>query len=549
VVTSQHPRAAAVPLCGPRAGRCERRRSVHRRRPPDTQYYTTANDLNELYFKGQTNWIVNNRQDLNLAFVLHVGDIQNNGNPYYADGTPTPWLNGNESQWVRADASLDILDNNNIPYSLVPGNHDYLHFDMKTEPGYYLKWFGPQRFASKPTFGGASPITPTSPAGMNTYHIFEAGGYRFLNLALQYDPDVHDLKWAQQVINENPGLPTILSTHQFIQIGGYQSPDIFNKLIKLNPQVVMSVNGHRNGAYLKTDTNIAGKQVHQMLVDYQNIEYPPYFMGGGYLRTMQFDTDANVVNIKTYSPVIGNYQTDPANQFSIPLNLRDRFGLPNAGGIKRNASFRDGVDGYGGTVDTYVDADVPTTSFGGGAIAWVDGDLAATSGAQPTHSLIRFDQILSADAIPLGATIDDATLTLHTNTATNSQSNSTMSLYRLLRAWDENSTWSSLIGGISADALEAILAANGAVVPNAQGGTVSFDVTESLAAWAAGAPNFGWVLLPGGTDGWRWDTSEAINLLDRPLLDVGFTVVPEPAAAMMIVVASGLALFRRRHGP
>ena len=29
-----------------------------------------------------------------------------------------------------------------------------------------------------------------------------------------------------------------------------------------------------------------------MLVDYQNIEYPPYFMGGGYLRTMQFDTDA-----------------------------------------------------------------------------------------------------------------------------------------------------------------------------------------------------------------------------------------------------------------
>ena len=57
---------------------------------PDTQYYTQADDRNDLYFKGQTNWIVNNRQNLNLAFVLHVGDIQNNGNPYYADGTPTP---------------------------------------------------------------------------------------------------------------------------------------------------------------------------------------------------------------------------------------------------------------------------------------------------------------------------------------------------------------------------------------------------------------------------------------------------------------------------
>ena len=31
---------------------------------------------------------------------------------------------------------------------------------------------------------------------------------------------------------------------------------------------------------------------------------------------------------------------------------------------------------------------------------------------------------------------------------------------------------------------------------------VSFDVTESLLAGSAGAPNMGWVLLPGGGNGW-----------------------------------------------
>src|SRR4051812_27796399 len=77
---------------------------------PDTQYYTGTDANNNLYFKGQTNWIVNNRQSMNIAFMMHLGDIQNNGNPYYANGQPTPWLNGNESQWIRADASLDILD-------------------------------------------------------------------------------------------------------------------------------------------------------------------------------------------------------------------------------------------------------------------------------------------------------------------------------------------------------------------------------------------------------------------------------------------------------
>lgn len=534
---------------------------------PDTQYYTQSDVNNDTYFKGQTNWIVANRQALNIQFMMHLGDIQNNGNPYYANGQPTPWLNGDESQWIRADASLDILDAAGMPYSLVPGNHDYLRHDMKIEPGYFLKWFGPTRFAGKPTYGGSSVTTPTSPAGMNSWHHFTAGGYRFLNIALQYAPDTHDLAWAQDVINRNPGVPTIVTTHSMLKLGGYDSDsgvrrNIFDNFAKNNPQVMLMMNGHRNGEYRQIDTNVAGGPVHQLLVDFQNIAFPGYFQGGGYLRTMQFDTQANRINVKTYSPVIGNFQTDADSQFTLKVDFARRFGLPNGGGTTGTVSFRNGANNYAGTKDTYLSAIAPTTNYGETAYSWADGDEdTGISGAQFAQGLLRFDGVFGdapGTTIPAGAMIDAATLTLHTSVASNAQTNSVMRLFRLLQPWEENSTFNSMIAGITADGLEAILAANGTVSPTAQGSLMTFDVTESLAAWAQGAPNYGWVVLPGGTDGWRYDTSEAAALTNRPLLEVSFrfdpdrfpewTTVPEPAGAGALVLAVVFGRRRRATG-
>jgi hypothetical protein len=185
---------------------------------PDTQNYTDSDANNNLYAKGQMRWIRDNVSSQNIKFVMHVGDLQNPGNPYFARtddiyqpdfSRPTGFVS-NERRWERADEAMDILDDNDIPYSIVPGNHDYLRNSgqfERTEPIYYLKYFGPQRYAGKPTFGGSSPADPVLPyAGMNTFHKFNAGGYTFLNVALQFDPNDHDLRWAQKIINENPGV-------------------------------------------------------------------------------------------------------------------------------------------------------------------------------------------------------------------------------------------------------------------------------------------------------------------------------------------------------
>ena len=555
---------------------------------PDTQNYTDFADINDQYNLGQMRWIRDNMTTQNIKFVMHLGDHQNPGNPYrtlpgniYEPDLSRPIGDADDktAKWNRASAAIQVLDNNNIPYSLVPGNHDYRDHDTKDEPYLYLKTFGPQRYVNeqsawapeKRTYVGASPSSPTFAwAGMSTYHRFDAGGYKFLNIALQYNPDVNDLTWAQQIINENPGLPTIITTHAFVNTesaaNNYQHPGIFDKLVKNNPQIVMTFNGHLTGAESVVGQNIAGLPVHQMLVDYQAVQLDTqlggnYYRGGGVLRMVQFNPDTDRVTIKDYSPIANRYL--PAeftaltndnetrrfeSSFGFDLDLDARFGLPKGTGVAHSVSFRQGENGYTGTRDTYLNAAAPTTNYGEDATVWVDGDRdGATAGNQPSHALIRFDSIFDAGGIPDGATIDSAKLVLHTSSLTDSQSANTFALHRVLKGWQEpNATWDSQTDGISTDAVDSILAANDTVVPSVLDGYVEFDVTESLFAWLAGAPNNGWALVPTGGNGWRWDTSEAAALLDRPRLEVSYRV-PEPSGVGMIAMAAlGVALRRRR---
>jgi hypothetical protein len=556
---------------------------------PDTQNYTDFDDINTEYNLGQMRWIRDNMTSMNIKFVMHLGDHQNPGNPYRArtDDIYEPDYSrplgdpvDKQTKWDRANAAINVLDNNNIPYSLVPGNHDYQDHDTKAEPWLYLKTFGPQRYVDeqstwapeKRTYVGASPANPNNGyAGMNTYHRFDAGGYKFLNIALQFDPDNADLKWAQKIINENPGLPTIITTHAYVNTkpaaSDYQHPDIFNKLVQNNPQIVMTFNGHLTGTNYVAGTNIAGQKVHQMLMDFQAVQLDAqlggdYYRGGGTLRQVLIDPSVSTVTVKDYSPVANKYLpnnfTAPDNDgstdtFSTPTSFNidwaGRFGLPDKAGITKSISFRQGVSGYTGTRDTYIDASDPDANFGGDATAWVDGDRVSGGADQPAQSLIRFDSIFDPGNIPAGAQIESAQLVLHTNSAANSQSPNTMSLFRLLGGWQEGvATWNSKGAGISLDGDEAILSANDGVTPSVLDGFVTFDVTESIAAFAAGAPINGWVLDPGGNDGWRWDTSEATDPLDRPQLNITYRIVPEPGSLCGAATAlAARAMARRRR--
>ncbi|HZZ44186.1 MAG TPA: DNRLRE domain-containing protein [Tepidisphaeraceae bacterium] len=527
---------------------------------PDPQNYADSAANTVTYYQGQMNWIVNTKTSNNIAFVLALGDYQNDGNPFYASTTnpyqpdpnnPTGYISS-DIKYQRADSAFDILDAGNVPYAMVIGNHDYVHYDIKDQPIYFLKYFGPQRFASKPWEHGFSPATPTSPlAGLDNYSVFDAGGRQFLNIGLQYEPDSYDLAWAQSIINSHPGMPTIFTTHAMLDNNGFQAgrQNIWDTFVQNNPQIIMTLNGHITGEYNQTQTNIAGQPVYEMLSDYQATDYPGLFKGGGYLRELTFDPDHSVVHVKSYSPIANSYLTDKDSQFDLAVDINGRFGaVPGSPGYTKSISIQDGVNAYTGTRDTEIDSTATKTDDSTQPFIWVDGDAdGTTTGKQPREGLIKFANLFQNNRIPANAVIKSATLTLTTDTATDSQTTTSVSLYRMLQTWGETDTWSSLGGSIATDGSQAILAANGTVTPTARGATVSFDVTESVYAWLEGATDNGWVLLPNGNDGWRFVSSDSSDIADRPLLQVSYFIPGLPGDANLdgVITADDYALLDR----
>ncbi|HUT09819.1 MAG TPA: lamin tail domain-containing protein, partial [Thermoguttaceae bacterium] len=195
-------------------------------------------------------------------------------------------------------------------------------------------------------------------------------------------------------------------------------------------------------------------------------------------------------------------------------------------------SFRNGVspdENYAGTLDTQLHSGDPEGYRGAAQTVQVDG---SSSGAV-LQGLLWFDDIFGDQPgqIPLDDKILDATLTLNVTNQGNP-----LALHRMLRSWDEAANWGTFGGnGIQANGVEAAVAADTtASVPDT--GTLSINVTASLRAWQADpASNFGWAMLPTGTDGVVFRSSEDLNLPGRPelrlVIDDG-TVVEESGVKM-----------------
>jgi len=268
---------------------------------PDTQHYTEMANNPSNPFRVQTTWIANNMAEENIAFVTHMGDIVQSNNT-------TP------SQWEVADTACDILEAANVPYSVMPGNHDMLG---SGPPSYtrnatlYNANFPVSRFASKPWYGGHYGSTNES-----NYSLFSAGGMDFLMLNLELMPSDDTLTWANGVLDAYPTRRTIVATHKYLTEAGDRSTQtvygsftgnnanqIFDELITNHSNVFMVVCGHESAERLRVATNAAGKPVYEILTDYQDLANG----GNGWLRTLQFKPDTNEIAVGSYSPVLDQY--------------------------------------------------------------------------------------------------------------------------------------------------------------------------------------------------------------------------------------------------
>ncbi|MEZ5502357.1 MAG: metallophosphoesterase [Halioglobus sp.] len=269
-------------------------------------------------------------------------------------------------------AGYELLAATGIPFGVVPGNHDYdaMWSDSSFPPdysrvgelvrpggglGHYdpdilgmlhiggLKNFNSVFGSDTAFFKDKDWYVSSYNGGADSAQVFSAGGYTFLNIGLEMQPSDAVLAWAQSVVDAHPGLPTIVTTHDYIDQHGERVPnpiidltrvdpsthnsaeDMWSDFISRNDQIFMVLCGHEHGQALRVDDNAAGHKVYQVLADYQDrgqagldagqprtADGRIYPIGDGWFRLMAFDTAAAVptVRVKTYSPHYDAFSDD-----------------------------------------------------------------------------------------------------------------------------------------------------------------------------------------------------------------------------------------------
>eukprot|EP00928_Gymnodinium_smaydae_P013137 TRINITY_DN14796_c0_g1_i1.p1 TRINITY_DN14796_c0_g1~~TRINITY_DN14796_c0_g1_i1.p1 ORF type:complete len:359 (+),score=50.98 TRINITY_DN14796_c0_g1_i1:146-1222(+) len=294
---------------------------------PDTQGYSTSAE-NAVIGLNQTRWIVDQIKrgnKLNIRFVSHVGDFIDR-------------YESRAEQWPRAKEMMAPLmptgtgaDAAVVPLAVLPGNHDFTKAaegaPKKSEGApRYLHNFGPQHFQALPWFGGAAP------GGLSSFQYFSSGGVNFLHLALEWQPSQNiprhsdaPLEWASQVIRDHPGMPVVLSTHEYLEDTiGQRLPEgnrIFDQLVSNHDQIFLVLCGHYHdldgsdkprGEWYQVSKNSYGRPVVEVYSNYQ--DYPNG--GEGWLRMITFEpTDAGgELRFQTYSPWLNAYKEGSVEQ-------------------------------------------------------------------------------------------------------------------------------------------------------------------------------------------------------------------------------------------
>ncbi len=296
---------------------------------PDTQYY--AQTFPEIFY-AQTDWIVANREALNIAFVTHVGDVVQRG--------------GSDFEWIVADDAMSRLENpvttglpEGIPYGLSVGNHDQVTNNRAGNPGSegsttikFNEYFGLDRFAGKSYFGGQY-LTNND----NSYQFFEAGGMEFIIIHTEFDSTFQTLltptlEWVDGVLDDHADRRAILSSHHLLcpttacpdNSSDWSSQGLatYDK-VKDNENLFLMITGHSSSSLFqprRTDT-FGGHTVHTFLANYQRGEPCPLRCGNGFLRILNFSPANNEIQLTTYSPWLDEYKTDDDHQFTLPYDM------------------------------------------------------------------------------------------------------------------------------------------------------------------------------------------------------------------------------------
>ena len=290
---------------------------------PDTQFYCDTRlklskkwgngDLQRYFFE-QTRWVRDNQKRLNIAFLVHEGDI------VQADA---------HEEWAIAKEAMSILDGK-VPYCMCLGNHDMGFKKSNNKYGgdiavnrttHFNKYFPREKFAKRKEFGG----TFDPERHDNSWYHFDAAGMNFLIVSLECKPRNEVLEWANKVVAGHPNHRVIVLTHAYMRangkrfdklgykITGNAGEAMWQKLVSKHKNIFMVLCGHSSGEAVLTSKGDHGNQVHQVLSDYQSMNNG----GESWLRYMVFKPEENKISTYTYNPALKKFRNGPSSRFDL----------------------------------------------------------------------------------------------------------------------------------------------------------------------------------------------------------------------------------------
>lgn len=311
---------------------------------PDLQTYVKFG-RNQPILELMTAWISENIDKLNIKMVLCVGDLVEHNEMINPDGKV-----GNQPsklQWESASRAFERIDGR-VPYITALGNHDYGYKSIENRKSNFNQYFPVDKnFQNMKILRDVALNAEDIPTLENaSFEITSPHGRKMLFINMEFAPRDTIVSWAKTLVDSEKykDHTVVILTHSYLNANNehivkenYPVEDynygkaIFDKLVKPSSNIQLVVSGHvakpddpRAHVGYRTDTNAAGKKVHQMLFNAQALGGGWMGNGGdGWLRILEFMPDNQTVKVKTFSPFFAISPT--TQQFAWRREAYDEF--------------------------------------------------------------------------------------------------------------------------------------------------------------------------------------------------------------------------------
>lgn len=212
---------------------------------PDTQVEVHSPDDQRLANRSQ--WLVENRQRLDLRFAVQIGDL-------------VDWDTPDHQQYELAQRGLEPMTAAKFPYFLNIGNHDgqavcdgggacdaRFTTQLARDTTVFNQYFKAQQLGV--TVGEFEPGKID-----NTYTTIGAGGLKWLMINLELWPREPVIAWAKELVKSHPDYNVIIATHAFLDenneidnapnYGSTTSRQLYDQLIAPYKNVKFVLCGH-----------------------------------------------------------------------------------------------------------------------------------------------------------------------------------------------------------------------------------------------------------------------------------------------------------------